>query len=214
MNAEERIQFAVRFAEVKLNENRPGDWMNLRDDCAHFLGIGPDDDVELRLSESVYVCAIPNKDYVSDAELLAVQADVRKLLASFADAPRRDHRKAPDPASRKPIPINIDYRVIRIRTKEQGEVSQIILYGTLRDCLLGVLMHLLVQQPGTRLESCPQCGRVFYRQGKQLFCGRTCTNRAMMHRKRKRDREKEQAHTSRAPAQRQTRKPKPGSTRK
>jgi hypothetical protein len=61
------------------------------------------------------------------------------------------------------------------------------------DCILSVLLHLLLQQPGTPVELCPECHRVFFRQGRQLFCGRKCTNRAMTNRKRTRDREREDA---------------------
>jgi hypothetical protein len=195
LNVEERIGFAVRFATTNLGQNREGDWLNLRDDLNQFLGAGPDDEINVKLSKGVYITADPDTEGISgvaasEADVRAIQADVQQLLTGFAGPARTTGRF---PKGLKAVPIALDYRVARIRHPErrQNGSSVVVASGNLRDCVLAVLLHLLVQQPGSPVELCPECQKVFYRQGKQVFCSRQCTNRAMTKRKRERDREKE-----------------------
>jgi len=65
MSAEERIEFAVRFAATNLGQKREGDWLNLREDMNRFLGAGPDDEINVKLSESAYITASPEQEGIS-----------------------------------------------------------------------------------------------------------------------------------------------------
>jgi len=194
MTGEERIEFAVRFAATNLSHNREGDWLNLEDDLNRFLGAGADDEINVKLSESAYITATPEQGGISgrspsEQDLHGIQADVQQLLdwyvglgpAASSKRPRRPFRS---------IPITLDYRVVRLRHQGRTRgISVIVVAGKLRDCVLAVLLHLLAQQPAIPIELCPECRKVFYRQRRQVFCSRRCTNRAMTNRKRARDRE-------------------------
>src|SRR5437879_6670039 len=116
MTAEERIEFAVRFAATNLGRNREGDWLNLRDDLNRFLGTGPDDEINVKLSESAYITALPDQEGISgvpasEADLRRIQTDVRQLLAEYAGPPRSRKYQS---LSLKHIPIALDYLVARI----------------------------------------------------------------------------------------------------
>src|SRR5439155_6361870 len=113
MTAEERIQFAIRFAEMKLDENRSGDWMNLRDDLNHFLGAGADDEINVPLSRTTYICARPFTEGISGRKASAddyrdIQDGVVELLSSFAGGPVRK-KKPPIDRGHKGVPINLTY---------------------------------------------------------------------------------------------------------
>jgi hypothetical protein len=183
------------FAMNRLEHNRSGDWLNLRDDLNRFLGAGADDEINVRLSDSASISAEPDREGISgiaasEQEISAIQADVRQLLAWFAGfVPQQKNRR-----KLNRVPIQLEYRIVPVRIKEKGiAFSAAVVNGRLRDCVLGVLLHLLLMKPGAPVQSCPECGKLFVRQGKQVFCGRTCTNRAMINRKRARDRQKVRA---------------------
>jgi hypothetical protein len=167
------------------------------------LGAGWDDDLNIPLSATAYIATIPDKAGssgidVTNEEIETIQNEMQNMLACFADAPIRNKNRQ-GPRLRK-VRLNLDYTIHRIRIKQpEFTISEITAYGSLQDCALAVLLHLLLQKPGTPIEVCPECEAVFYRQGKQLFCGRTCTNRAMVKRKRARDREREQSRSQRRP---------------
>jgi hypothetical protein len=196
MTVDERIQWAIRFAGTNLKNNRAGDWLNLRDDLNRFLGAGAQDDINVALSATAYISASPDQEGISgvpasEDEIVAIQSDVRQALAWFSGPPVRNSNR-PGPPLKK-LRMNLEYIVHRVRVKEpKVTFSEAVANGPLRDCVLAVLLHLLLMKPGSPVELCPECEKVFYRQGKQLFCSRTCTNRAMIKRKRARDRAKEQ----------------------
>src|SRR5689334_8713857 len=80
---EDRVRFTVSFVQLNLDELRPGDWLNLRDDLEAFLRGGG------RLKDHgglLAVAGAPGPKEMSEKALRDLQADMRSLLAGLADA--------------------------------------------------------------------------------------------------------------------------------
>jgi hypothetical protein len=189
MTLDERVQFAIRFARANLAHYRAGDWMNLRDDLERFLGVKVNQ-TEL-VADMAFTTAIPCEDIdrLPEQKLAALQKDVSRVLQSFAGG------------STDWVPINLQYGPRRIRLNSVKDEAVIVsATGAVRDCVLEILLHILRGNPTASVEICPECRTIFYCTGKMKFCGRTCTNRAMMKAKRKRDQEAADAAKKRAKA--------------
>ena len=50
--------------------------------------------------------------------------------------------------------------------------------GTTRSCFVLTLGYLLKQPAGKRVVMCPECGRIFVRVRRQIYCRRGCANKA------------------------------------
>jgi hypothetical protein len=172
MNTQERIKFVVAFAGMNLAHHRAGDWLNLRDDFNRFLGFSEEGEEAPR---GPVLVAVPAADVanIEEKEFAVLQTDLSKLLSGFASR-----------TGSSSVQVNVRYNVTRF-----GGAGIVVstVRGAFRDCILALTHHILSVTPNASVELCPDCGRIFYREGKWKYCGRTCTNRAMTKAKRKRD---------------------------
>ena len=171
--AADRIRFAVTFAQHDLDQYRAGDWLNLRDDLKAFLGYGPHAVKGTLGDRGGGIIATPLEpplpQDMSEADLKALQAEVRSLLGPLADYQALDRgRTGPIAGVFHTFPINVRY----------GFPGRIITaQGRTRDVTLLVLIHLLSRGDVSLIRRCPEDGRLFYRIRRQEYCSRACVNR-------------------------------------
>lgn len=170
---EQRIQFAVRFAADSLDHYRQGDWLNLREDLGQFMPTSKVGEVPADLVPIGIFVPSGSPAQSTESELRKLQTEIRNLLNIFVLPAEDGVRALPS------IQTTLTYTQFQV----PGQVI-VLIEGQLRDCLLGLLLRLLERGETSPIMRCPQCQTIFYRSGKQLFCTRTCTNRAMVQRKR------------------------------
>jgi hypothetical protein len=174
---EERIRFAVRFAQLDPDELRPGDWMNLREELAAFLGVRAAGGHWLPDLGGLYgFYAIPSRpprpSEMSEQAIRALQGEVRALLAGIADShgPQDGTRQ-----TQAPIPVTVTYTTMPLAGARR---AQPVVQGSTRDLVLHTLIQLIVKEDVSAIRRCPEDERLFYRVRRQAYCSRTCVNRA------------------------------------
>ena len=178
MTNEKQIEFAIKFCGDNLDRYRAGDWLNLREDLKSFLGFlgatKPHNDAPMKIGFFMPGSA-PLFDEMTEDDLRAIQTDARLILDMFIEPAQGITIRQRMPT----VKITLDYASMRMFGH-----PFVTRHGATRDCVLGLLLRLIEHEKTTPVVRCPQCGMIFYRRGKQIFCGRTCTNRAMVQRKR------------------------------
>lgn len=188
ITAAKRLQFAIRFAQMNLDALRPGDWLNLRDDLAIFLGCksGHGYTIEDKGGIATAPLAHPLPQEFSEEDFRALQKDVEVIVNSLV------HEGM---LSTQAIEIHAYYSLFN---SSRANFHVLIAHGATRDMFLLTLFFLLNQEPLDRIKRCPECHVIFYRIRKQQYCARACTNRATVRAWRQREdvktEEQERAH--------------------
>lgn len=189
---EDRLRFAVRFAQMDFDTLRAGDWLNLREDFIGFLMMTPGQPyittpvTSIATPEtspevfqpliSMGMVGIPDGESSPEDfslnDFRALQADVRQWLSSLS------YTQSPGEAWLPPA-IPLQGRVALSQPASQ-------VHAPLRDLFLWHLFLLLLQEPPDRIRCCPECETIFYRVKKQAYCSRTCGNRVTQRRWRER----------------------------
>jgi hypothetical protein len=200
---DERLQFALRFAQMAL-PTRKAEWDKLRRDIAAFV----DSKGALFFWQDSWRYwfrvrgGASSKDY-TEKELADLQEDVRRLLV-------------PPLVIGQGIPRKFDLTPVKITALECGLVHFggrsplfFLFEGDTHDLFLGLLLSLLMRTPVNRIRSClapsrrnptGQCGKIFLRIGRKIYCSETCTNRTN-----KQDQRRER-QTQKRPARKNTAK--------
>jgi hypothetical protein len=157
--AVDRLRFAVRFAGEKLDRYNTAEWARLRDDLNRFLhdapGVG---------GITVLATKGPLLEHYTTDGFRALQRDTKTLLqgltlkGSFGGA-------------------SIGSITASWMTMRFGSATVPLATSTVRDAFLLLLLFLLSQTSYSNVQSCPECKRLFWRVGRQLYCSRTCVNR-------------------------------------
>jgi hypothetical protein len=163
----ERLRVLVAFAQQNLSALRPGDWLNLKDDVQQaLLGAiyGPQWDMgtdEIPIPDGFMVHIVDPRwpGAFPPEELVQVQAEVRTRLEAVLSC-----------ALLPLVPL-------QVAAKLECCAGQwvLIVEGTLRDGVLWLLLHLLLEGAASLLR-CPECGTLFVPQRNQDYCSRHCTN--------------------------------------
>jgi len=186
--ASERLQFAIRFAQMDLEALRPGDWLNLRDDLEVFLGCKRGQRRPLAAKGEILATPLarPLPSELSEDDFRALQGEVKAILQSLVHEGFLSALKTE---------LHGHFALARFST---GDFSVLTVHGATRDMCLLTLLYLLNQAPLGRIRRCPECGTIFYRIQKQQYCSRSCTNRANVRTWRQREEvkihEQEKAH--------------------
>jgi len=194
---EDRLRFAVRFAQMDLDTLRPGDWLNLREDFLGFLmmpmhvrHVQPYSPklvtsiVSLEASPEIFQPLIslgmlgiipeecPSAEAFSEDDFRALQADVRDWFGALThpESPSEKWLPPAKPMQGRVVPTNRALQVL----------------APVRDLFLWHLLLLVLQEPLDRIRRCPECETIFYRVKKQAYCSRTCGNRVTQRRWRER----------------------------
>jgi hypothetical protein len=163
-----RLKFAIHFAAMDLDNMRPGDWLNLKDDLASFLDCKRRPRVYVHTKGAVLVnpSEQPLPGEYTDEDFRALQQDTNLLLQSlvwdggFTAGMLDIHAYV----GIVPLPETTDYVHC--------------VQGATRDVFLLYLWLLIREEGIDRIRRCPECNKMFYRVAKQQYCTRACTNRA------------------------------------
>jgi len=157
-----RLAFVVHFVQLDLDRLRPGDRLNLEDDLARFLE--PD-----AQGPGLYAVAV-GVPGIATGELSALQATMRAIVTSYLEL-REGRRRAADL-------YEIHLRKMITPQGTPGGPPRVVATGEVRDVALEVLFSVLASVEADRLRRCPECGTIFLRMRKQLYCTRKCVNKA------------------------------------
>lgn len=159
----DRLQFAIRFAQMDLGRLRVGDWINLKEDMQNFLSrAGPLQPFDVKVF--LALPSTPAAD-LSKEDCQAIQHKMLDMLEKLVDK-RGGHKVAPT--------VKGDGLTFNLLP---GPVP--VVQGPASSELFGfVLFYLIAQEAKGRVLRCPECQTIFYRHRKQKYCSRTCTNRA------------------------------------
>jgi hypothetical protein len=175
-----RLKFAIQFAAMDLDSMRPGDWLNLKDDLAAFLGLtrGKPRGISARGAVQVIHKGKPDPDeyakddfrcpdeYTED-DFRLLQQETNVLLQSLVweGGLSADYLK-----------IQAELGILTLLGMEGAYVH--VARGATRDMFLLSLWLLIREEGVDRIRRCPECNKMFYRVAKQQYCTRACTNRA------------------------------------
>jgi len=168
-DSDQRMRFLVSFINMKMDNLRPGDWLNLRDDLGRFLRDAGQWDLVLAV-KGISVQKYPE-------EAIKSLCGIVKILLSQAANASQDRTGVLQKTFGIPTSIHItaDFRVSR----SQGDFVRLAVSGKLSDVFLFQTLFLLSRAPIEPIRECPECGNIFYRQDKrQKFCSRRCANLA------------------------------------
>ena len=188
------LEFVLRFAQMAL-PIRKAEWDKLRRDIAAFVGYGRPM-VPWGTKNTAIVFNESNPLESTKEEIGELQKDVTRLVV-----PRLDPRVA------RVFHGGIGHvweGGVRIVTEWAtlvgvGTQQHFIVKGETQDLFLAFVLNLLMQTPADRIRRCPalskrnpaeQCGRLFLRTGRKLYCSETCTNRANKQDQRRNQRRK------------------------
>lgn len=175
---ESRFEFMVRFASEDLDNYRPPHWALLRDDLQSFMK-PPDDSIQDRGA----VASVKKLPIASDEDLRAVRDHLNSFLQGFVEPrPLRNYQGGLILGK-----SHFHFPLRDLRCTSWETPGRVTVHGPLKDCVLFIAASLLSDPQSLNIVSCPDCKNVFMREGKQIFCSRKCTNRAMVRRKRAKD---------------------------
>jgi hypothetical protein len=199
---EEKLKFAVRFSEMKLEgpqrpdgtpmtSMRDGDILNLKDDLLAFINLdGPKKignviaftqaDSLIDRPGAIYAIPqlnLPNNlptDY-SIQQLIELQTYCSLILQSAAYG-----------GGIIEVPIVLRFSLLR---GPKSKCTLLYLMGSFRDIFLYTLFHLINAAERNSILRCPVrgCGKIFYRVRKQRFCSHACAVKASANRKKSND---------------------------
>lgn len=166
----DRLRFAVRFAEDNFGRYRDADWAKLRQDLGDFLHGAPGVQTTGSDFGGIFVTAIDPplvQDY-PESKLRELQATTKAILRELADEP--DLSGGPVHTTRRPFGLAARWFVIRV-----AGLTMLSAQGTVRDAFLLRLLFLVNQTPIGNMRRCSECDRLFWRVGRQLYCGSGCS---------------------------------------
>lgn len=194
LNAQEQMQFVIRFAGMDLDRLRPGDWLNLQDDFLRYLsgqqgkgspGLGP-----------VYFSTfehLPSEPLTEEA-IRQLQGEVKAILHNVIElreltpAPAVDDMKAFTaegmPGSRTvkvhQTPLQIRCRLSPLDSIGLKGRTHLGVNGPAQDVFLLSIFLLFAYERTGRIGRCPTCHVLFLPVKKQVYCSKRCQMRVYM----------------------------------
>lgn len=188
--AEERLRFAVWFAAMNLDELRPGDWLNLRDDFSRFFGWWDEQQKEaaggaFAVPPSYFGGVYPlppalRADELSVDDFKVLQAKTRKVLRSVCmerDKKIAEYRRGKGLSSVEKVHIQLASVRWSLGPGFPPGVTHVFANGSSADLFLMIVMLLISQRDTAAIMLCRECGAMFVRVRHQVYCTRRCANR-------------------------------------
>ncbi|MBW1963416.1 MAG: hypothetical protein JRJ04_18415 [Deltaproteobacteria bacterium] len=180
--ADARLKFAVEFTWMDLDQLRPGDWLNLRDDLKGFLG-SPLDSAFYRREAYGILCECADLENLGREDIRELQSKLKTALGQIAKArveiDEDSVRIGTGLTQNVPIP-SVSLRAVshpKSPFVDRDASVVVIAEGTLQDVFMLKTFMLLSFRGPERIKLCPECGRVFYKIGKQKYCTPQCVSR-------------------------------------
>lgn len=201
--AAERLDFLIRFVNMDLAQLRPGDWLNLRDDFAAFLGYQKAN--ELVIVGPMYTDhVVPSPVDYTNKDFQALQEETRAVLRRLTAIQNAtvysEHPYAVCLAANSVTFTRVGLAVPTVSKahKLPRRTAKLYLDGPLRDIFLMLTTCLFAFESTAGVTQCPECERFLLRSKKRQYCSARCQSRAYMRRFRQREavkeRESEKAH--------------------
>lgn len=182
MTGREHLRFAVEFARRDLASFREGDWLNLRDEIATFVGYGPYTPLE-DPTGFITLQLDPHPANATPGQMRALQRDVAALLQLCVK-----HQVGQKHVLKEADLVNVRTSWTILPWTMIVRRATLAASGTLRDVFLTRLMFLFAHHGTDDIRRCPEkkCGVVFWRGRRdQVYCSRTCLGRVTMRRYRR-----------------------------
>jgi hypothetical protein len=179
--ANERLRWAVGFARRDLALCRAGDWLNLREELDGFIvgRIGEALDIPLTITPMVGPLV---QDY-TEVGFRELQQKVRELLNGAAVTQAGGvAARATGVATSTIATVNLlDGQRWAAVADASGRVL-LSVTTSVSDGFLLKLSYLLLLAGANNVRRCPapNCGQIFWRVKRQLYCSRTCSTRVNM----------------------------------
>ena len=184
MTGDERLQFAIDLAEANLAWMSDADWESLGERAWEFVHPPSTNNPESEVG-NVFV-ETADRDFQFTPEILK---RLQPLVKDVLDAVRR---RDPEYARENPEPKYVDVTARwRLLSPKPGKDERSYTWHSIQadppQAFLVVLLHLLERKDTSRIQTCPECGRLFAKVGRMVFCSRRCANKANQQLRRDRE---------------------------
>lgn len=199
MSPSKRLALALNVLNVDLDNARPGDLLNAKDDARKFLEPPPWEEGAVIIYRDASSFA-PTWE-ISDEELHRLQRDGRALFGKYIEHQdtlrRHEGIQLPKKFTEEPFfmfqPITTKWLLLPFGAPKAKRALAILSATSARDAFLTLLGFLAVTSGAGDIRSCPVCKKLFVRTHRQDYCSSRCqgvsTSRAYRARK-KREQEK------------------------
>jgi hypothetical protein len=181
----ERLKFALRFAQMELPKRKP-EWDMLRQNIGDFVSPSPDI-IHIKGGHNLIVIPANKPQELTEDEIRELQADVARIAVPRLNV--RAERVFPHWKGGK---AQVWDKAAKIYTEwsaliGRGDESTFIMRGKTHDIFLSFLLLLLLQASADRFRRCPapikrnpgeECGKLFLRNKRGIYCSTTCQERA------------------------------------
>ncbi len=157
----ERLRFALRLVAADVPQFRSPQLHALWRQQRAFMGLPPTEGIKVVGTAPAAARFVTAQDERHRAELLAMQADARALLAPIAAGGA----------------ITVSLADVTA-TGRLGEPDSLAYQGAPVDAFRVALGLWLMSGEGRQVRPCPECGALFYRIRRQIYCSAVCTDRA------------------------------------
>ena len=196
-DATKRLETAVALAELNLETPRGRELMKLKDAVRYFLWPS----VDRRRTGGVWLTDALEHDSITAEVLLNITQGAWRLLGdTVSDRDEQRINKRRDGTGSPPQKPTL-FKNLRLRlvADSDGSCYEELVADeetSIEERFLYILLRLLIQEGlGSKICSCPECGKLFVRRRRQKRCSRRCTNKAnkRAHFERKRLKERDSA---------------------
>lgn len=188
---EERLHFVIRFAEMKLDLLREGDWLNLKEDILDFL-----DWPSLRQAEITREAVAALQDEVAGVlhDIVGRPPPASSKVGQAYKRPRL--KKARIVGTGNDQVFSVDVKTVErlaFDCSTRGELWFSVT-ADLRDSFFFALGVTLSKAALSRLRQCSTCSRLFYAEhGRQQSCSPRCATKQRVKRFRRQEAGEESA---------------------
>jgi hypothetical protein len=195
-----RLKWAVSFASADLSALKGRSLLQLQTELGAFLGMTR----KAKASGPAVAIRPPYPWDYTVAQFAALQRDTTRLLAGAVPAGRSrsvDRIEALARGTGTDVrgsdPISIKEEIFLDAMPVAAGKRRLRIGGSVRASFLLNLAVLVTGEAGNGIRTCPECGRLFVRKRRQLYCKSECTDRATWRNypeeKKRRAREKQYA---------------------
>lgn len=193
--AKDQLEFVLRFVNADLDHLRPGDWLNLREDFAAFLGVKAGAGIALVGPIMSMPLEPPFPEDMTPEDFKTLQTKVRATLTQFVNV----REQGGGGGERMELSLGAVLLPFDSLSPRFAGRSVLHLTGSTRDIFFVRMFLLFAFESTARIGACPECEQIMLRTKKREYCSSRCQTRAYMRRYRQqgaiKQQENEKAHT-------------------
>ena len=175
MDGNERIQWALDFANADLTMASERDWVRLRSDAREFVNASGEHSPGLTETGGIIFMPIPKGDAFTAASIKKLQEEVVRLFSAFGF--RQELAKTHSAMGRGTDRVVAGGQWhLYVMGGERDDFALQLTDTDWTQAFLLILMNLLCDKDTARVRKCPICGTMFARVRRQEYCSRRCAN--------------------------------------